>query len=354
MTNYTGRLSLDLVGANADTASTSGFAPGGTPRIPEGFRPDLGVNPVTATGVFPSSVTGNWNKWIRARLTDELQSRLIKIAGQGRRTNARVLTAESLGEFLDFWNLVRGSAVEPEITAASDGTLCAEWFKSRQQRLDVRFVAGHAVFGLFTRGGILEGSENPANVARSQNASRQTAAMVRLVNKPTFAHKKGLARYVGEEDRLSGNRTALSAFIDPPADKPLDEHLSVNSLEVESLAQIADYYLHALQRGTGDVSVCVSTVQEYADAGKKSEVHLLYDESSETWQFVGDSTKPEAAYKHRPVPTRSDGLKSPSHCGVEFVRVMSDHQRSKFARRLSGRRYHEFKSRSSARKRTRT
>lgn len=167
--------------------------------------------------------------------------------------------------------------------------------------------------------------------------------MVRLVRSPKFSPKKELARYVSEDDRLNGDRTALTAFIDPPCDDPSKDYLSVNSLEVEGAKQIADYYRNAFQGGTGDVSLCTTKVGRYTDAGKKSDVQLVYDERAESWQFIGKSLRPEPAYTHRPVLTRPDGLKSPSHCGVEFVRVMDEHRRSKFARRLSGRKFHTFK-----------
>ena len=166
--------------------------------------------------------------------------------------------------------------------------------------------------------------------------------MVRLAEKPKFSQKKELARYVSEEDRLGGNRTALTAFIDPPPDDPAKEYLSVNSLEVESLRQIADYYRHVFQKGEGVVSICTRTVEDYTEAGKKSAVPLSYDRSSESWQFQGKSQQREPAFRHRPVLTRPDGLKSPSHCGVEFVRMLDQHLRSKFARRLSGRKFHRY------------
>lgn len=167
--------------------------------------------------------------------------------------------------------------------------------------------------------------------------------MVRLVAQPTFAKKKELARYVSPGDRLRGSRTAFTAFIDPPPEEPSKEYLSVNSLEVEGLKEIADYYRDSFQKGSGDVSICSRSVEDYTEAGKKSDVDLLYDHSSQCWQFTGMSRQKEPAYRHRAVVKQPNGLKSPSHCGVEFVRMMNEHQRSKFARRLSGRRYHVIK-----------
>jgi hypothetical protein len=164
--------------------------------------------------------------------------------------------------------------------------------------------------------------------------------VARLIDKPKFAKKKELARWVREEDRLGGNRPAVSAFIDPPSSEPDKEHLSVNSLEVETLRQIADYYRNAFQGGVGPVSICTRTVEDYTEAGKKANIQIAYDRSAETWQFTGRSRVPEPAYKHRPVQKRADGLSSPSHCGVEFIRMMDEHAKSKFARRLSDQKFH--------------
>ena len=47
--------------------------------------------------------------------------------------------------------------------------------------------------------------------------------------------------------------------------------------------------------------------------------------SSESWQFVGTSQQSETAYLHRLVNKRPDGLKSPSHCGVEYIRMLNQH-----------------------------
>jgi hypothetical protein len=168
--------------------------------------------------------------------------------------------------------------------------------------------------------------------------------VVRLVEKPRFSPKKEFARHVAEEDRLRGGRTAMTAFIDPPADDPTKDYLSVNSLEVERVSVIAQYYRDAFQEGEGPVTICTSSIEQYTNAGKKCEVPLVYDESAESWMFIsgpGPSQR-ELAYTHRAVVKRPDGLVSPSHCGVEFVRVMNEHARAKFARRLSGLRYHIF------------
>jgi hypothetical protein len=156
---------------------------------------------------------------------------------------------------------------------------------------------------------------------------------------PTFSPNRELARYVSEENRLRGGRTADAAFIDPPGPDPSRDYLSVNSLEIEKLADIAVYYRNKLQRGRGDVAACCHKVFHYKDAGIKAGVSLSYDEAKRAWRFAGDGNAPEDAFKHRPVRSSKD-LQSESHCGVEFVRVMNEHSKGKFARRLGGGKYH--------------
>lgn len=156
---------------------------------------------------------------------------------------------------------------------------------------------------------------------------------------PKFRVNSELARHVAAGHRLPGNRTAVAAFIDPPSEDPSKDYLSVNSLEVATLEEIATYYRAKLQRGTGDVAICTTKVFAFSDAGKKSGIDLQRDNSQGMWFFLERSGKREAAYRHRPVLSSND-IPCESHCGVEFVRIMTEHTRSKFARRLGGRRYH--------------
>lgn len=57
---------------------------------------------------------------------------------------------------------------------------------------------------------------------------------------PTFSARAQLVRYVDDANRLRGNRPAVATFLpDPPSSNPDSDHLSVNSLEIESMKQIA-------------------------------------------------------------------------------------------------------------------
>jgi hypothetical protein len=161
------------------------------------------------------------------------------------------------------------------------------------------------------------------------------------VKAPTFSAKSKLVRYVNEINRLSGNRPAVATFLpDPPSANPGNDHLSVNSLEVETMTEIAAYHRWKWQNNMGDVALCVHKVHEYSDAGKKSGIQVTYDKPSAKWMFAADGAKPEEAYRHRPVHIHNNPLGSPSHSGVEFARALRQHKAAQFARRLSGSKFH--------------
>jgi hypothetical protein len=164
--------------------------------------------------------------------------------------------------------------------------------------------------------------------------------MGRSVKEPRFSKKSRLVRYVDEVNRLSGNRPSPAAFIDEPSVDP-DDHLSVNSLELETLKQIAAYHRWRAQSDLGKVALCEHQVREYSEAGAKSGVPITYDLESSQWQFSSRSGKLEPAYRYRPVrPYGGNADGSPSHCGVEFKRAFNEHKAAQFARRLSGKKFH--------------
>jgi len=159
---------------------------------------------------------------------------------------------------------------------------------------------------------------------------------------PTFSARAQLVRYVDDANRLRGNRPAVATFLpDPPSSNPDSDHLSVNSLEIESMKQIAEYH-RSRQGDNGQVALCVHKVFDYNEAGKKCGVRVFYDHEDSRWLFVGRRGAHEEAYRHRPVKAHDNPLGSPSHCGVEFVRALNDHTAAQFARRLAKRRFHSF------------
>ena len=160
---------------------------------------------------------------------------------------------------------------------------------------------------------------------------------------PKFSARSQLIRYIGEDMRLGKNRPAVAAFLpDEPSEKPEEDHLSVNSLEIETMAQIAAYHRWRAQGDRGKVALCIHKVLDYTDAGKKAGIPVTYNQETASWEFR-EGRKVSAAYKHRPVrAVHNHPRPSPSHCGVEFARLLSDNDAAKFARRLTKRRYHLY------------
>lgn len=156
---------------------------------------------------------------------------------------------------------------------------------------------------------------------------------------PKFAGKSELARYISPDQRLGGNRPAVAAFIS----NPMDDHLSVNSLEVEMLVEIAEYYRNEFQDGDGEVAICTHKIHKYNDVGRKSGATIQYNKSTSQWEFF-KKHEFAPAYMHRPVRTHGSRSPSPSHCGVEFVANFDEIKEHNFARRMAKRpKYHSLK-----------
>src|SRR5215207_6052614 len=152
---------------------------------------------------------------------------------------------------------------------------------------------------------------------------------------PTFSERKELVRYISDANRLSGNRASVAAFYhDDSNEDPANEHFSVNSLEIETLNQIADYHRWKWQSSTEKVALCIHRVHEYNDAAKKSNVRIR---KATKWEFTAGGGVWEDAYRSRPVyPYGEPPHGSPSHCGVEFVRAIKNpYEMGKFARRMT-------------------
>ena len=159
----------------------------------------------------------------------------------------------------------------------------------------------------------------------------RTSASVAVGVKKKFARKSTLARYVDDVQRLGSRRPAPDVFRPNPG----DDHLSVNLLGVESLAEIERF-----QKNIGQVAVCQHKVQEYNEACDLTSVTLAFDRAKEEWQF-SENNSPSPAYRLRPF-TPKDSRHSLSHSGVEYVRAFDDKDELKFARRLCKKRFHLF------------
>ena len=105
---------------------------------------------------------------------------------------------------------------------------------------------------------------------------------------------------------------------------------------------IASYFREAFQEGKSEVTVCLHKVHKYVDNGRKAGATIRDTKGEPQWLFPEDGSE-SSAFKHRPVPARKMLAASPSHCGVEFVRALSDVQQRNFARLMAKKpRFHIF------------
>lgn len=153
---------------------------------------------------------------------------------------------------------------------------------------------------------------------------------------PSFKGSSELARYIHEEDRNGDRHAAPTAFMLSPEDlaKSGRAYLSVNSLEVEAPAAIATYCRDAFQDGIGDVAICTHKVTQYVTAARKFGVTV----SSEKGEWVfGGQNGPSRMFTHLPTtPNARKGFPgSKSHCGVHFVRELSELKQKSLARHLA-------------------
>jgi len=180
MTNSTSTNSFStIIGSQPSPAQTTGVslpkAIGTSPvaTVPPNMR-TTSAAPLrasvahTSAASLPTAIADNWGKIGSLNLDPEMLARIMRLAAAAGAT--RSLTSRSLNDFLDFWKLVRFSATAPELTVAPDGTLYAEWFKSRRQRLDLRFTPRAVIFGLIDGNTINEGAQPAEIVAATLKA----------------------------------------------------------------------------------------------------------------------------------------------------------------------------------------
>jgi hypothetical protein len=181
----------------------------------------------------------------------------------------------------------------------------------------------------------------PKRSRQSSSSTRKSPSPGKLNNEvPNFANNKELVRYVFEQAR-AGNRVSPAAFLPDPPDpsRKGPTYLSVNSLEVESLKAIADYHREIWQNNSGKVALAAHKVFHYREAGRQSGVAIEYDRDEKYYMFRERTGRFSRAFESIP---RTDFYKSPSHSGVHFVRALEEHQVAKFARRMSGGKFHSL------------
>lgn len=151
---------------------------------------------------------------------------------------------------------------------------------------------------------------------------------------PRFTQNKELSRYILPDD-IKKSRVSTPAFMPLEGDK----YFSVNSLELETIDEIASYYRKKFTINNNEsVAIATRKVSKFCDAGRFIGIKITYDKTTSKWLFVKNNVEIDA-YLHRPSTTRS--CPSLSHCGVEFINAELDYRdQKKLARRLAGTRPH--------------
>lgn len=145
-----------------------------------------------------------------------------------------------------------------------------------------------------------------------------------LRDKPTFRGSSGLARYIPSEYRNRKFRVATGAF-----QRTEDEnHLSINSDEVETINQIAQTYALKFESGMRPVAVACPKLESYNDAASKAGITIVFNDVKDIWEFQ-EGTMVSEAYRFW------SKTNNKSHCGVEYVRAFDDQSDFRFAVRIS-------------------
>ncbi len=140
---------------------------------------------------------------------------------------------------------------------------------------------------------------------------------------PTFRPNSELVRYVSPEFRAKDGRVMPAAY----HLRPEEDHLSVNSTEVHTEKQIAAIYKQKFSE-PGPLVVHMPTIEQYVEAAAHTGLRLARSSANDTWVYQRD-TKDLPAFLHRPKEGNA------SHCGVEFVKHMTQNEMNKFALRIA-------------------
>ena len=158
------------------------------------------------------------------------------------------------------------------------------------------------------------------------------------MKKPSFKAHTELARYISPDERRANKHAVPTAFLMNERDTLGDRqpYLSVNTRELEPIEAISEYYRTVFQNGPGEVAVCLHRVSKYVDEGRKFGLRIMWrGDNNLAWVFDEEAVE-APAFRHRPV--REDKMRgspaSLSHCGVEFLRALTEVQQRNFARRM--------------------
>ena len=104
------------------------------------------------------------------------------------------------------------------------------------------------------------------------------------------------------------------------------------------MAHIANYHREIWQNNSGKVALAAHKIFHYREAGRQSGVSIDFDSEKRYYVFREKNGQISRAFES--IPSTNAFFKSPSHCGIHFVRALADHEIGKFARRMAGGKFH--------------
>lgn len=115
------------------------------------FDIDVPFEPFTKSpsDVIPFSIFACWNLLRESGFSERAFDRIVSTAMNrlaSGETGLRPLDADTLTGFMNFWNSVRGIAVEPQITISPKGNIQVEWVKDCKNFMVMEFQPNYDVF----------------------------------------------------------------------------------------------------------------------------------------------------------------------------------------------------------------
>jgi len=126
-------------------------------------QPRAAVYPLpTNSNVIPDAIGESWQALANSGLSETSYLFLLKLArkDQGwRGFGSLPLSGHSLSQFLNFWQIFRAHALEPEFALMPNGNLQAEWYMDDTHFTELEFKAnGSLLFGVFDGASEFEGA----------------------------------------------------------------------------------------------------------------------------------------------------------------------------------------------------
>lgn len=166
---YPSATQISILGHTLQSPEGSSFGQVGPGQLNAVVRRPLLLVERGTSDTLPIAIASNWSRLALSGIGAPLYARLMNLAKREpgwRGPGSRQLDAGSLRVFLEFWKLIRNSAVEPQLVLGPSGHIQAIWQRNSRRSLDLEFAATGAIyFGLFDGQSIQEGVDTVDQLA---------------------------------------------------------------------------------------------------------------------------------------------------------------------------------------------